>query len=55
MSYRSKKTMIEVEDFNSDYSQRSLIKNLSFKLNKGDKICIIGKNGRGKSTLLKLL
>ena len=28
---------------------------LSIKVNKGDKICIIGKNGKGKSTLLKLL
>lgn len=32
-----------------------LIDRLSFSINKGDRIGIIGKNGKGKSTLLKLL
>lgn len=32
-----------------------LIKNLSLQIEKGDRIAIIGKNGRGKSTILKLL
>ncbi len=55
MPYNSKKPMMEVEDIKFGYSKNILIKNLSFKLNKGDKVCIIGKNGKGKSTLLKLL
>jgi len=56
MPYESKKPMIEVENIKFGYSSKSiLIKNLTFKLNKGDKVCIIGKNGKGKSTLLKLL
>ena len=39
------------------YSQNDhyLIKNLSFSIKTGDKIGIIGKNGKGKTTLLKLL
>lgn len=32
-----------------------LIKKLSFDVLKKDRICVIGKNGKGKSTLLKLL
>ncbi|MFA5146733.1 MAG: ABC-F family ATP-binding cassette domain-containing protein [Candidatus Omnitrophota bacterium] len=32
-----------------------LIKDLSFTVNRHDKICIVGKNGKGKTTLLKLL
>ena len=40
--------------FNYD-GKRELIKNFSIDLNFGDKIAIIGKNGEGKSTFLKLL
>ena len=32
-----------------------LIKDLSFSVNSGDRICIVGKNGKGKTTLLKIL
>ncbi len=32
-----------------------LIRDLSFSVNKGDRICVIGKNGKGKTTLLKLI
>ncbi len=32
-----------------------LIKNLDFSLSPNDKICIVGKNGKGKTTLLKIL
>ena len=56
MPYASKKPMIEAENIKFGYSSKSiLIKSLTFKLNKGDKVCVIGKNGKGKSTLLKLL
>jgi ATP-binding cassette subfamily F protein 3 len=50
------KPFVEVSDLTFGYENSSLlIKNFSFKVEKGDKICIIGKNGKGKSTLLKLL
>lgn len=54
--YGSKESMVEVEHINFGYSaDLPLIKNLSFKVENGDKICVIGKNGKGKSTLLKLI
>ncbi len=36
-------------------SDRYLVKDLNFTLNKGDKLAIIGEEGNGKSTLLKVL
>lgn len=54
--YGSKEEMIEVNDLHFGYEKdHLLIKKLSFKVEDGDKICVIGKNGKGKSTLLKLL
>jgi ATP-binding cassette subfamily F protein 3 len=55
-TYGSKESMIEVENLAFGYNpDHRLINNLSFKVENGDKICVIGKNGKGKSTLLKLL
>lgn len=47
--------MLEVRNINIKKvsEDRELIKNLSFTVNKGDKIAIIGLEGNGKSTLLK--
>ena len=56
LPYKSKKPMIVADSLKFGYTSNNiLIKNLSFNLNKGDKVCIIGKNGKGKSTLLKLI
>jgi ATP-binding cassette subfamily F protein 3 len=50
------KPFVEVSDLTFGYENSNiLIKNFSFKVEKRDRICIIGKNGKGKSTLLKLL
>jgi len=48
---------LEVKDlsFGFDSDKAPLIDGLSFAVKKGDRIGVIGKNGRGKSTLLKLL
>jgi ATP-binding cassette subfamily F protein 3 len=48
---------LEVRDisFGFDAGKKSLIEGLSFAVKKDDRIAVIGKNGRGKSTLLKLL
>lgn len=39
----------------NDYDKKNIINNLSFNLLKGEKFLIVGKNGVGKSTLLKLI
>lgn len=56
LEYISKENLLEVSNLNFGYSiENTLIDKLSFKVGIMDKICIIGKNGKGKSTLLKLL
>lgn len=47
--------MLEVKDLSISMQGRYLIQNLSFVLNPGDKLAIIGKEGNGKSTLLKFI
>lgn len=37
------------------YESKIIIKNLSFKVNSGDYLCIVGENGSGKSTLMKAI
>lgn len=49
--------IMDVNDLTFSYSgtEPYLISGLNFTVNRNDKICIIGKNGKGKTTLLKLL
>ena len=51
------KNLMEVKGLTFNYGpgQPDLIKDLSFTVGRNDKICIVGKNGKGKTTLLKLL
>ncbi len=37
------------------YGSKTVIENLSFEVNKGDYLCIVGENGSGKSTLMKTI
>jgi lipopolysaccharide transport system ATP-binding protein len=39
----------------SDREEFGALKDVSFEINQGDRIDIIGRNGTGKSTLLKIL
>ncbi|HAB67495.1 MAG TPA: ABC transporter ATP-binding protein [Firmicutes bacterium] len=45
--------MLDVKELTIKVNDRYLVKNLSFTLNKKDKLAIIGEEGNGKSTLLK--
>lgn len=49
------KILLEAKDLTFGYSGENLIEELNFSIQRGDKIAIIGKNGKGKSTLLNLL
>ncbi|MBR1638415.1 MAG: ABC transporter ATP-binding protein [Treponema sp.] len=43
------------ENLTLGYSSRIILENLSFSVNKGDYLCIVGENGSGKSTLMKTI
>lgn len=47
--------ILEVKNLSFKYPDKNIIDNLSFNVKKGDFLCIIGTNGTGKSTLLKLI
>lgn len=47
--------MLQVQDISFSYTDKPVIKNVSFTINKGENIAIIGESGCGKSTLLKLI
>ncbi len=49
------KVLLEVKDASFGYTTDPLFKNMNFTILKGDKVGIIGKNGKGKSTLLNLI
>lgn len=47
---------IEFKKINFLYDdKKEALRNISFKINRGDKLLVVGKSGSGKSTLLKLL
>lgn len=46
---------ITVNNISKSYGDRTLFENVSFYINKGQKIALIAKNGSGKTSLLKLL
>lgn len=47
--------IITLEKINKSYSDKILLNNISLGINDGDKIGLIGINGAGKSTFLKIL
>ena len=49
------KEIINVENLTFEYTDNAILKNVNFKLYKGDFLGIIGANGAGKSTLIKLI
>ncbi len=49
------KFVINIKDLNFGYNDQTLIDQLSICIGYGDKVCVIGKNGKGKTTLLKLI
>jgi ATP-binding cassette subfamily F protein 3 len=49
------KTLMDIKDLSFGYSDTNLFQTVNLPILRGDKIAIIGKNGKGKSTLLNLL
>ncbi|MCG9787014.1 ABC transporter ATP-binding protein [Vibrio mediterranei] len=54
-SARSGKIVFEANDLNYQIEGKTIVKNFSFNIQRGDRIALIGPNGCGKSTLIKLL
>jgi len=52
---RSGKLVAELTDVCKSFGDRTLIKNFSCRIQRGDKIGLLGSNGAGKSTLLKMI
>ncbi len=52
---RSGKLVAELENVSKSYGDKVLIKNFSTRILRGDKIGLLGPNGIGKTTLLKLI
>lgn len=52
---RSGKIVFELEDVSYQVAEKSLVKYFSAQVQRGDKIALIGANGCGKTTLLKLM
>lgn len=51
----SGKDVLTVENLSKKFDSLSLFQNLSFSLKRGEKVSIIGDNGTGKTTILKLI
>lgn len=47
--------MLEVKNLYCGYNGEDIVKDVSFRVDRGENICIVGPNGCGKSTLLKAI
>ncbi len=47
--------MVSVNNLSVEFSAKSLFDNISYVINDRDKIALVGKNGAGKSTMLKII
>ena len=47
--------LLKVENLSKSYGKKKVLKNISFTINEGRIVGLLGKNGTGKSTLIKLI
>ncbi|MDD3875012.1 MAG: ABC-F family ATP-binding cassette domain-containing protein [Bacteroidales bacterium] len=52
---QSGKVVVEVQKLSKRYDTKSVLKNIEFIIDKGDKIAFVGKNGEGKTTLARII
>lgn len=47
--------MVSINNLSVEFSAKSLFDNISYVINRKDRIALVGKNGAGKSTMLKII
>ena len=52
---KRQKTLISVENLAVEFGATPLFRGVSFVINDKDRIALVGKNGAGKSTMLKII
>lgn len=55
VSKRAGKVIIKAEHISKSYKDNQVINDISFTVDRGDKIAFVGQNGQGKSTLAKII
>lgn len=52
---QSGQVVAKIDEISKSYGDNNVIRKFSLEIHRGDKIAIIGNNGRGKTTLLKMI
>ncbi|MDJ1481223.1 ABC-F family ATP-binding cassette domain-containing protein [Cytophagaceae bacterium YF14B1] len=52
---QSGRNVLSIEDVSKSYPQKPILKHATARIERGDKIALIGANGKGKSTLLRIV
>lgn len=52
---QSGQLVLELKDIVKNYGAHEVLKNVALKIERGDRIAVVGANGAGKSTLIRLL
>lgn len=47
--------MLELRNISKAFNQKNILKDVSFKIKKGETVCLLGASGSGKSTILKMI
>lgn len=50
-----KNTLIECKNISLSYGDKEICHNVTFSVNRGDRVALYGKNGSGKTSLIKLI
>src|SRR5271170_5111103 len=51
----SGRTVVEVKHLSKDYGAKQVLRDVSFTIDRADRIALVGVNGAGKSTLIRML
>ena len=55
LSIHEKKTVVDISTVSFSYDDRPILSNVTLSINHLDSVCIVGPNGGGKTTLIKLI